>query len=130
MRRRARLVVLALVGLLLAGTAGFVSGDTAEADEWFPVPPGRVYTIDGHGFGHGHGMSQRGAQGAASKGLSASQILGFYYPGTTQTNVGGPRRRLQLSGTSSSDVRIDSAAGTTVMYIQNGTNGDLAGAPV
>jgi len=47
------------------------------------VPPGGGYTIHGLGFGHGHGMSQWGAYGAAKVGqLSANQILHFYYPHT------------------------------------------------
>ena len=32
--------------------------------------------------GHGWGMSQYGAYGAARKGLTWKQILAFYYPGT------------------------------------------------
>jgi SpoIID/LytB domain protein len=52
------------------------------------VPSNRTYTIDGHGFGHGKGLSQRGAQGAATAGLDVNQILAFYYPGTTQTQIG------------------------------------------
>ena len=50
--------------------------------ESFTVPATGSFTIAGHGFGHGHGMSQYGANGAARKGLTHRQILGFYYPGT------------------------------------------------
>lgn len=39
--------------------------------------------IAGQGFGHGRGMSQYGAQGAALRGVQSSQILKTYYPGTT-----------------------------------------------
>lgn len=45
-------------------------------------------TIAGHGFGHGHGMSQWGAYGRAAAGHSAPQILKFYYPGTTSDTIG------------------------------------------
>ena len=38
---------------------------------------------DGHGFGHGVGMCQWGAEGKAQRGWSASRILAFYYPGAT-----------------------------------------------
>ena len=38
---------------------------------------------DGHGFGHGVGLCQWGAQGKAQRGWSASRILRFYYPGIT-----------------------------------------------
>ncbi len=35
---------------------------------------------DGHGFGHGVGMDQHGAQAMATHNYSAKAILGFYYP--------------------------------------------------
>ncbi|MFD2090352.1 SpoIID/LytB domain-containing protein [Blastococcus deserti] len=126
MGKRTRLLVLALVGLLLGGTVGLVASEPAQAAEWFPVPPGRVYTVDGHGYGHGHGMSQRGAQGAATQGLTANQILDFYYPGTTRTNIGTPGVRVLLTATASADLRIDSTAGTPYMYIQDAATGILA----
>ena len=43
----------------------------------------------GAGFGHGVGMSQYGAYGAARQGLTADQIVGFYYPGTTLATAAG-----------------------------------------
>jgi len=45
------------------------------------VPAG--FTITGAGFGHGVGMSQYGAQGMGLDGFTASQILTYYFPGTT-----------------------------------------------
>lgn len=39
-------------------------------------------SVQGHGWGHGVGMSQWGAYGMASQGFKCSQILDFYYPGT------------------------------------------------
>lgn len=51
--------------------------------ETFTVPTTGAFSIVGHGFGHGHGMSQYGANGAALKGLKHDAILKFYYPGTT-----------------------------------------------
>ena len=38
---------------------------------------------DGHGFGHGVGMCQWGAEGKAKRNWSSSRILKFYYPGIT-----------------------------------------------
>jgi stage II sporulation protein D len=35
----------------------------------------------GHGYGHGVGLCQWGAQGKAAKGWDAERILAFYYPG-------------------------------------------------
>ncbi len=48
------------------------------------MPSSGVYTIQGRGFGHAHGLSQWGAYGAAKvANLSSNQILHFYYPHTT-----------------------------------------------
>ncbi len=41
-----------------------------------------AYQFDGHGWGHGVGMSQYGAKGMADQGFTYDQILAFYYPGT------------------------------------------------
>ncbi|MDE7477884.1 MAG: SpoIID/LytB domain-containing protein, partial [Lachnospiraceae bacterium] len=41
--------------------------------------------IHGAGFGHGCGMSQNGAKGLADKGLTAAQILAYYYKGSIKT---------------------------------------------
>jgi len=41
------------------------------------------FVVVGGGFGHGVGMSQYGARGAALLGCTRSQILSTYYPGTT-----------------------------------------------
>ncbi len=47
------------------------------------VPSSREITVLGHGYGHGIGMSQYGAQGAAKQGVTYASILSRYYPGTT-----------------------------------------------
>jgi len=39
--------------------------------------------LQGAGYGHGIGMSQYGAREMADEGLTADDILSFYYPGTT-----------------------------------------------
>jgi stage II sporulation protein D len=41
-----------------------------------------AFQFDGHGWGHGVGMSQYGAKGMADQGFTYEQILDFYYPGT------------------------------------------------
>jgi peptidoglycan hydrolase-like amidase/putative cell wall-binding protein len=52
-------------------------------------PPGSAdptdadFTFTGHGWGHGAGMSQYGARGAARLGCGAPTITSFYYPGTS-----------------------------------------------
>lgn len=42
-----------------------------------------TFTVRGHGFGHGIGMSQYGAKGMAEHGASYSSILSHFYQGTT-----------------------------------------------
>lgn len=53
--------------------------------------------VDWRGNGHGHGMSQYGALGAANDGLRARKILAFYYPGTSLTTDRGRRVRVRIS---------------------------------
>lgn len=43
----------------------------------------RRVILRGAGFGHGVGLCQSGAIGAAERGLSVEEILANYYPGTT-----------------------------------------------
>jgi SpoIID/LytB domain protein len=81
-------LAVALLGSTVLGSAvpGWARGGDAAPvlDEVYPVPPSGTFTIRGHGFGHGHGLSQWGAYGAAKVAdLSTNQILHFYYPHTT-----------------------------------------------
>jgi peptidoglycan hydrolase-like amidase len=80
-RRLARAATLAAATVLAAGTLSATAISPAGA-EITPTPAGGVWTVDGHGNGHGHGLSQYGARGAAIAGLSYDKILAFYYPGT------------------------------------------------
>jgi stage II sporulation protein D len=44
---------------------------------------GSVFLVEGGGWGHGVGLSQWGAEGAAQHGWSYRRILAHFYPGTT-----------------------------------------------
>jgi stage II sporulation protein D len=88
------LVTPALVGCLVAGfvgSAGLVSAPSATAASCpasggVSIPRASAtgdVVFRGGGWGHGLGMSQYGAQGAARLGCSAGQILTRYYTGTT-----------------------------------------------
>ncbi|MDX6257117.1 MAG: stage sporulation protein [Frankiales bacterium] len=68
---------------------------TAEA---YPFPASRVLTVDGHGWGHGEGLSQQGAKQGALNGVPATGILSFYYPGATLAGAGNPMIRIALTG--------------------------------
>ena len=83
----ARLTGAAALGLAALLAAGPVSAGTSAPR--LTVPGTATLIIDGHGWGHGHGMSQYGAEGAARHGLSAQQIVRFYYPHTTSGAQGG-----------------------------------------
>lgn len=48
---------------------------------------GSAYYVYHLRYGHGVGLSQRGAQQAASEGLNYRQILSFYYPGATLATI-------------------------------------------
>jgi SpoIID/LytB domain protein len=47
-----------------------------------PAGSGALFLFSGHGWGHGVGMGQWGAQGYAQQGYTYQQILAAYYPGT------------------------------------------------
>lgn len=87
----------ALLASALAGTT-LIKPAPATATEITPVPTTGVWTVDGHGNGHGHGLSQYGARGAAIAGLSYDRILAFYYPGTSLAVGTAVPITVQISG--------------------------------
>lgn len=101
MRMRAGVVGLAVAALVASAAAAGAEGADGAADEdgvRQPVgttppsvratltqaldPESDTVTVIGRGYGHGIGMSQYGAEGAARRGLSYREILRFYYPNT------------------------------------------------
>ncbi len=73
------------------------------------VPTAGAVSFSGHGYGHGIGMSQYGAQGAARQGVTYDRILATYYPGTTLGQKSGSIRVLVSQDTSDPvDVRATS----------------------
>ncbi len=102
---------LAVLGLLVAPivTASPAAADTAVA------PHAGSFTVRGAGYGHGHGMSQYGAYGAAKKGLAWQEILAFYYPGTKRTTLPAAQRiHVWLTADSDDSLRVKPAAGLRV----------------
>ena len=90
------------VAVLLAAVLGVLAGP-ARADQTF--------TFAGHGYGHGVGMPQYGAEGYALAGGTYQQILALYYPGTVlgATPPDAQIRVLVQSGQAS--VQVSSATG-------------------
>jgi len=112
-RTRAGLVgVLAATTLVLPGAPAGAAG--------IRIPHHATLTIHGHGYGHGHGLSQYGAQGAAKKGLSAKQIVRFYYPHTSGGHVGGSVKVLITADTDDNTTVVD-RAGLQVHDLGSGT---------
>jgi len=102
---------MGVAGAVVAATA-LVASVPAQASEVYPRPWDNVVTLSGHGFGHGHGMSQWGAYGAAQVGkLSWQRILAFYYPGTALSNIGNTNIRVRLDAVGSGILYVPNAAG-------------------
>ena len=71
-------------------------------------------------FGHGVGMSQRGAQQMANEGFTYDQILEFYYPGITRTRYTMTRTLLpSMDGTQGTPDEPVSDAKTAVVTLSN-----------
>jgi stage II sporulation protein D len=106
--RRHGTAVAVVVALVLGSVGSALVTSPASAvstDQSYWVPVGKRITVEGRGYGHGHGMSQHGAQGAALQGLDYKEIADFYYPGTAWGKVRG-RVRVLISGDTSDDVVV------------------------
>ena len=81
----------ALLASIVAGAVPLVAAPAAAAQAPARVLPAVTdisLTLDGHGNGHGYGLSQWGAYGyAVDRGWTATQILDHYYGGTVAGTV-------------------------------------------
>lgn len=102
MRRLLPVLVLVLA-VALAALAGAPAASAASChpSSGGKIPraasPGGEVQVYGHGWGHGVGMSQYGAFGAALLGCSASDILTTYYPGVEVARAPELPERLRVS---------------------------------
>jgi SpoIID/LytB domain protein len=78
---------LGLSAITTTLAVGVLNNPVANAAEATVTPVNSTVTIVTSGWGHGIGMSQYGAYGAAKAGLAFGKILDFYYPGTTQAKL-------------------------------------------
>ena len=85
-------------------------------------------TMKGHGYGHGVGMSQYGAQGGALQGNSYQQILSHYYPGT-KLATRSSRVRVQISGAPTDALTVRPKNGLMVQSAGGGPNKVLPARP-
>jgi stage II sporulation protein D len=111
MRSRVLTAAAGLLSVLAGATVGPAASAAAESVS--AVPASRVLSVQGHGWGHGRGMSQNGAYGAAARyHLSSEQILGFYYPGTRAMKIANRPVRVQLRSQ-------EAAGGATGVVVEN-----------
>jgi SpoIID/LytB domain protein len=120
--RHAHVAVLALVLAVL------VPGQ-ARADEIAAPAPDGSFTMEGHGWGHGRGMSQYGAQGAAELNKTADEITGFYYPHTAKTVLTNAPIRVLLQADEGIDVQVYPASGLKVTDLASGATTTLPAGP-
>ena len=126
MRRRlsGRIGVAAAVAItsavvpLASGT-----GAAAAATPTYYRPADGVFHLAGHGFGHGHGMSQWGAYGGAESGKTYQQILAWYYASPTFGTAGGTLKVQITSDSKGADGHYD----TEVKPVSGLTATDSAG---
>jgi stage II sporulation protein D len=122
-RRSIALLVTASLAAVAAAVALTVldAGRPAGAAEDYPTPADGTFQLTGHGNGHGIGMSQYGARNAATLGLSGTQILDFYYPGTTTvTDPADSQLRVRLMAASTSEVPVHGGTGLGVLDMATG----------
>jgi stage II sporulation protein D len=81
----------------LSGLGILTAAPPASAADSVARPVDGVFVVDGRGFGHGRGLSQYGAYGAAVQGLQSDAILRFYYPEAQLGSAAGSLRRVLLT---------------------------------
>ncbi|HEU5000873.1 MAG TPA: SpoIID/LytB domain-containing protein [Lapillicoccus sp.] len=119
--------VAVLLATGLAAGLGIATATPAAADEVFAVGSGGL-ALTGHGWGHGIGMSAWGEQGAALQGRTYTQILDFYYPGTTKGSRGGTMAvRIDDAGTS--QTAVAATAGLQAADLGDGATWTLPSGP-
>lgn len=115
--RRSALAAAVLATAL--ATAVLVPAPAHAADSW-KVPKRATVTFVGHGYGHGKGLSQYGAEGAARQGLGHRKILSFYYPGTRNGTAKGSIR-VRLTALTSGVLTVRARSGLRVTDLGAGT---------
>lgn len=115
-----RYIAGVIVAVLVHTTAGLGAASTVvAAEEGFSRPISGVFQLSGHGFGHGRGMSQYGARGAATLGVAWTTILSTYYPGTVRDTRGG-RIRVKVSALDPDHITVSNAVGLIVTLADSG----------
>jgi stage II sporulation protein D len=83
-----------------------------------PAGASTLFTLTGHGWGHGIGMSQYGSLGYAQHGWRHGAILAHYYTGAVLGTLGSPfAERVLLAG---GRLRVDVTVGAGNRFVANG----------
>jgi SpoIID/LytB domain protein len=98
-RRVLARTLVALTALLAAVTLASAPHAAPSSGKQYVAPSGSgaLFLFSGHGWGHGVGMGQWGAQGYALQGYTYEQILAAYYPGTTSGQASTTSIRVLLA---------------------------------
>jgi stage II sporulation protein D len=127
-RSWARVLSVGVASTVVA-TIGLAAAAPSNAAETYPRPLDGTIKLSGHGFGHGHGMSQWGAYGAASVGkLSWKSIVSFYYPGTVLSTQANSTIRVRLDAVGHGALSLPTPSGLTLAG--TALPATLAGLPV
>jgi stage II sporulation protein D len=118
--RRTTVRTLLVAAIATTAVLAAVPAPAAPTAAGIQVPDTATLVVDGHGYGHGHGLSQYGAEGAARQGLSARQIVRFYYPRTTAGTVGGDVT-VWIEGDADQNTTVVARPGLQVRDLANGT---------
>jgi stage II sporulation protein D len=105
-----------LLGLGLGVALSLVATTAPAASAEDVVPGVGGFVVNGKGYGHGHGLSQYGARGAAEQGRSWREIVGFYYPGTKVRSSRGNVRVLLTAATKRA-VTVDARPGLRLQKV-------------
>lgn len=97
--RRLATALLALAASLVCALGATAASARAQVN----------WVVQGHGFGHGVGLSAYGAYGYALHGKGYKFILGHYYPGTSLGQLSGPNVVRVLLSSTSGDVTFSEA---------------------
>lgn len=108
-------LVIALATVAAAATPAARAGGAFRG-----VPADGTFEFQGRGYGHGRGVSQWGAQGAALRGKSVDQILDFYYPGTSSKRLAGRPIRVYIMEDEGQDVRVSAQRGLKLLDRRTG----------
>jgi stage II sporulation protein D len=99
---------------LVALVASVAMAPPAAAAETYYRPADGVLHLAGHGFGHGHGMSQWGAYGGAEYGKTWRQIVAWYYASPAFATKSATIS-VQISAAGSGPTTVVPATGLTVL---------------